>query len=215
MTKNKILNMKAIVVGTITAIMSIAMPMPTMALEGDVPGIIKFEQKFTSNVLNAEDTFTYELTPVEDDAPLPLGGNEGKLVWSMDGNSTYSVIFGGDSCPDATPNVYHYHVKQTTERKEGYTYDDTEYDIILKVQNDDTFTHKEYLAFVENPNKEKVEPKFENAFYMQPKKEEEKTKGKTSQTGDEFVTVTAITFGMVALAMGAILVITRKKDNIG
>lgn len=210
-----------------TAMAAPALPMPilhattAMAQRGDGVVQVEFVQNFTTNKQGVSDEFTYEITPLTKDSPLPQADDLKKVIsteavsdvayeWSMKGNDKETLKFGGIGESDIVVGNYSYHVKQTTTSNDkNYQFAAQEYDVTVMVTNGEE-SGKDYDALVADKAGNKVDtPYFEQVYHLADTglASDNVNKGPLQKTGDAVVIS-----GVCAILVGAmIIVIIRRR----
>lgn len=106
-------------------------------VRGDGNAVIPLKQTFT--IVNNPDgtgidqTITYTLTAAVSTDPMPAGSTAGTYTFTVSGNQTLTI---GGITGYTVPGVYRYKLKQNDGGKAYYSYDKTEYEVIVNVIND-------------------------------------------------------------------------------
>ncbi len=97
-------------------------------------GCVRFtvRQVFDTTLPDADNTFEYSLTPLDYDAPMPSASENGEYRFSVSGSDTFTT----DEISFTDIGEYHYQLRELIgDRREGYTYDEKVYDIVVVVRN--------------------------------------------------------------------------------
>lgn len=119
-------------------------------------GEISFSQKFETDDDNAEDNFTYHLTPLEAGNPMPEGTEDSIYAFSVKGTARVSapIVF-------EHPGFYTYKLEQVIGSKtKGYTFDRASYvfevdvsanrDEVLIIVKDEAGYKRKNITFTNN-----------------------------------------------------------------
>lgn len=98
-----------------------------------------------------EESFTFALTG-NDNAPMPTGSSDGYYTVSRSGEGTVSL----GSITFDEPGEYTYTVSEIKGNELGWTYDDTEYTIIVTVKKDGDGIIADYTIRKNNENVSKI-----------------------------------------------------------
>ena len=167
---------------------------PAYAASDSVSVSLPVSQRFVNyTTLQAEDTFSYVLTPLESETPMPEQGAD-RYSFTLKGTEDVKlaqIVFN-------RTGIYRYELKQTAKnRKEGYTCDEEVYTLKIYVTNAaDGGLTASTVAYTESG--EKVDHiSFANSY----RKEDASTApGHAPQTGDPV----NLTLWLMLLALSAI-----------
>lgn len=162
---------------------------PVYAAEGSSVGLnLNVSQKFVNDSQKkVDDVFSYALTPVEAENPMP-GGKAGSYAFNMEGTQDKEL----EQIVFSTAGVYHYQLKQTVAApKENYTYDNEIYNIDVYVKNSsENGLRIEVIVLKSNGNKTD-QLSFENGYKeagtdtQNPDQSGDKKSVKPTKTGDD------------------------------
>lgn len=120
------------VIGWFAIFLLVAMIRPLRAQAGaEVTAVIPVKQEFTTKGTEEKpgDTFRYLLTSTDETSPMPQGSEGNSYEFSLKGNESTKI-----SIPSSHGGVYRYELKQKIKKeKTGYTYDETVYEIIVRL----------------------------------------------------------------------------------
>ena len=86
-----------------------------------------------------DDRFTFTLTPVTADAPMPAGENGGKAV-AVASKESPEAVFGEITYTKA--GTYEYHITETNDHLDGVSYDTTSHNVLVSVSKSTDATNK-------------------------------------------------------------------------
>lgn len=118
-----------IVLGLI-ALAAVFMPAGVHAMEVD----LSYRQTFQNpSGADVENTFDYQITPMDAATPMPEDSKDGVYRFSLKGNTSGSLKL---DIPYTKPGYYHYEVQgYAPDKKEDYTYDKHIYKLMVMVLN--------------------------------------------------------------------------------
>lgn len=120
------------VIGWFAIFLLVAMIRPLRAQAGaEVTAVIPVKQEFTIKGTGEKpgDTFRYLLTSTDETSPMPQGSEGSSYNFSLKGDESTEI-----SIPSSRGGVYRYELKQKIKKeKAGYTYDETVYEIIVRL----------------------------------------------------------------------------------
>ena len=100
---------------------------PVAAFAADNPLKLTVRQLFEASPASADDTFSYRLRPLEAGNPMPAGESSAAegYVFAIAGTADKEIGPIGFS----RPGIYRYELRQVSEKKPGYIYDERVYTI--------------------------------------------------------------------------------------
>lgn len=132
---------------------------------------LEIQLDISGELPSSAESFTFVLETA-DDAPMP---EVNTISITGAGSSRFSSI------TYTKPETYHYTVRQIAGDAEGYTYDDTVYDLTVQVTTSDTGALKAVCWAYEQGNSQKTDQILFTNQYLPPKPDDT---GESPQTGD-------------------------------
>lgn len=117
----------------VVALLIVIAPSVTALAESSVSVSVPYYQIWETDVKDADDTFVYKISPVEEDAPLPEGSQEDAYYWTVKGNDKGTLEL---SIPFIRPGEYSYKVEAYVPKPvKGYVYEHRVYTIDMAIAN--------------------------------------------------------------------------------
>ena len=166
-------------------------------------------QSFTSNVSDADDTFSYVLTAITKNAPMPDGSVDGKYTFTLSGSVSQTLRLSAQQ-----QGYYEYTLRQVvSEEKQSYTYDTTTYRIGVSIRDGEGADGLTFIVVLEKNDGTKTdELRFANAYAKK------SSEGGGVKTGDDgslntYLITMAVSGGALILLL-LLAAANRKKKGV-
>ena len=166
-------------------------------------------QSFTSNVSDADDTFSYVLTAITKNAPMPDGSVDGKYTFTLSGSVSQTLRLSAQQ-----QGYYEYTLRQVvSEEKQSYTYDTTTYRIGVSIRDSESADGLTSILVIEKTDGTKTdELRFANAYAKK------SSEGGGVKTGDDgslntYLITMAVSGGALILLL-LLAAANRKKKGV-
>ena len=168
-----------IVIGLIV-LATVFVPAGVHAMEVDLP----YRQTFqNSSGADVENTFDYQITPMDAASPMPEGTKDGVYRFSLKGNTSGNLNL---DISFTRPGYYHYQVQgDAPNQKEDYTYDKHIYQVMVMVLNENNGLEIGAMT-IQDPDLAKYEAlKFRTGYKMDGKEDPDDDEGDPVETPGE------------------------------